>query len=98
MTEAEWLAATDPEPMLEFLRGKASDRKLRLFAVACCGRIRHLLTEPGSLELVTSRERFADGDVNEQSFRTALRDARASEIGMAWSQRVERAGLASVLA
>ena len=34
MTEAEWLAATDPEPMLEFLCGKASDRKLRLFTCA----------------------------------------------------------------
>jgi hypothetical protein len=36
MTEDEWLAATDPQEMLLFLRnsGKASERRLRLFAAA----------------------------------------------------------------
>ena len=35
MTEAEWNACTEPGPMLEFLRDKAGDRKVRLFSVAC---------------------------------------------------------------
>jgi hypothetical protein len=36
VTEAEWLAETDPAPMLKFLEatGRASDRKLRLLTVA----------------------------------------------------------------
>jgi hypothetical protein len=37
MTDAEWLAATDPASMLEFVRGRANDRQLRLFASAVCG-------------------------------------------------------------
>src|SRR6516162_9218824 len=38
MTEAEWLAATDPTPMLNVLRDRADQRKWRLFAVECCRR------------------------------------------------------------
>ena len=41
MTESEWITATAPQPMLESLRGRADNRKLRLFAVACCRRIWH---------------------------------------------------------
>ena len=36
MTEAEWLACADPEAMVEFLKERASFRKLRLFAIALC--------------------------------------------------------------
>jgi hypothetical protein len=37
VTEAEWLAATDPRPMLRFLRGDISARKLRRFVSGCYG-------------------------------------------------------------
>jgi hypothetical protein len=39
MTEAEWVACTDPEPMLEFVRNKASERKFLLYSVAASCRL-----------------------------------------------------------
>jgi hypothetical protein len=62
MTEAEWLACTQPVPMLGFLRGKASERKLRLFACACCRLVWHLLPEPCH-RLIQAVEGYADKEV-----------------------------------
>jgi hypothetical protein len=59
MTESKWLTCTDPDQMLEFLRDKASNRKLQLFACACRRRIWELLDERGR-EAVEAAERQAD--------------------------------------
>ena len=61
MTEADWMACTNPQPMLEFLRRKASDRKVRLFAVACCRRVWSSLPNEEFRDAVRKAELFADG-------------------------------------
>jgi hypothetical protein len=61
MDEIEWFGGSDPSPMLEFLRGQVSDRKVRLFARACCGRIGHLFADAQDREVLAAIERFADG-------------------------------------
>jgi hypothetical protein len=70
MTEAEWLDCTDPTPMLEFLRGKVSDRKLRLFACACCYKV-WLLLDHRCRKAIESAEGFADGRVVFDQMETA---------------------------
>src|SRR5690349_12221751 len=60
MDEATWLACTNPQPMLEFLWERASDRKLRLFACAWC-RDHYTRLTPEQRQGVEAGERLADG-------------------------------------
>lgn len=75
MTEAEWLSCTDPQPMLKYLRRRASERKLRLFSVACCRQIWSLLDQIGK-QAVECAERYADADATD--------DEQASMENLAW--------------
>ncbi len=65
MTEAQWLACGDAGPMLTFLRGRAGERKVRLFACACCRRLWDLLGSPQARQAVEAAERYADGLADE---------------------------------
>jgi hypothetical protein len=84
VTEAEWLAATNPRPMLEFFRAKSTDRKLLLLAVACCRRIWHLLADERCRHAVMISERTADGLATEADMREAA--------WQAWMAASEAAG------
>ena len=79
MTEAEYFGFHEPGPMLEFLKGKVSERKLRLFACACCRRIQHLFVDERSLNAVRVGELYAD-DLTDRfelvAARNAARDAQ----------------------
>jgi hypothetical protein len=82
MTEAEWLASTDPTPMLEFLRGKASERKVRLLAVAFLRHLQHLLPEDRCGPVLEVAERYADGNVGLKELKRARKRA---EQALSWA-------------
>jgi hypothetical protein len=81
MTEEEWLACTNPEPMLEFVRGKVSDRKLRLYLCCGCRHIAHLFFSPESLTAVDVAERYADGEASNEELDRAEWDAESPTFG-----------------
>jgi hypothetical protein len=88
VTEAEWLDCTDPremmdflygrtskERMLAFLKGRPSDRKARLFAVAVCRRSWHLLTDERGRRAVEVSERYVDGLASSEEMYAAYKAA-----------------------
>jgi hypothetical protein len=90
MTEQEWLTCTNPEPMLKFLKGRASPRKLRLFACACVRRISHMLTDVSARQAVEIAENYADGLLAYAELKRAWNDTSKTlreAKGMTWRVR-----------
>jgi hypothetical protein len=95
MTERQWLAATDPAEMVDWLRdsGKLSERKARLFAVACCKCVWPPLMNERGARAVEVAERYADGGATEADLRRAHNGFHAwvymlREAESWWGQRV----------
>jgi hypothetical protein len=65
MTEQEWLSGTNPLSLREYLRlhHNPSERKLRLLAIACSARFRHLLYDERSRQAVEAANSFVEGKI-----------------------------------
>ena len=83
ITEADWQSCADPRPMRDALRGNASERKLRLYAVACCRQLGPLLKDARITDALDVAERHADGVATRADLEAALQ-------GAARAQRAQR--------
>jgi hypothetical protein len=85
MMEQEWLSCEEPSLMLDYLAGNVVERKLRLFAYACCRRIRRsLFHSVETLLFLELFEHFTDGECPEpplESIQTARWQASS---GLRW--------------
>jgi hypothetical protein len=93
MTEAEWLALTEPPGLDRDFEALRTDlcralefrqddrRKLRLFACACCRRVWDGLTDPRQRQAVEVAERYADGLASHQEMEQARRALHALREG-----------------
>jgi hypothetical protein len=79
LTDSEWVTWADPTEMLKHLEvsGKASQRKLRLFACACCRRIWDALPSEASRRAVEVSARYLDRQVKSGVRQRAEEEARS---------------------
>jgi hypothetical protein len=87
MTEREWWKGSFPAEMLTTL---PSDRKKRLFAVACARSIEHLLHHDRSRQAIAVAEAFADGLASGQELTEAF-DAACKVVRHRGGAEIDRA-------
>jgi hypothetical protein len=80
MNEVEWLTGQDPQAMLSYLGGKVSERRLRLFACACCRRFWPQLRDARARQAVEVSERYAEGQANDVDLAEARERAQLAEM------------------
>jgi len=68
---AEWLECANPTRLMQCERIAATERKFRLFAVACCRRVPALNSDATLAAVVETIERFADRLATEEELRDA---------------------------
>jgi hypothetical protein len=78
--------------MLEFLRGKVSERRCRLFACACCRRIWGWMADERSRQAVEVCEDYADGRAGKKKLAAAAKALDAS-----WPSSLDASSLAAAV-
>lgn len=97
----EWATSIDPRPMVDGLTSRrsapaagradsrAARRKARLFALACCNRVRAMLKDPASLRAVEALEDYASGTGTLENLIAAGRGVRSGAAGAAYAHPLD---------
>jgi hypothetical protein len=75
MTESDWLSCAEPRRMLDHVRGRVGERKLRVFACACVRAVWEHLLDERSQRAVEAAERYADRRGSAEELLAAEREA-----------------------
>jgi hypothetical protein len=70
MSMPDWLMTINPTPMLHYLDGRMSGRKMRLLVAGACLRINHLLPDRCRIA-ATALELYADSLISTEKYREA---------------------------
>jgi hypothetical protein len=95
MTEAEWLACESYTRALSFLKKRVSNRKLRLFACACCRLLGDVLKGEAAYSALAVAEDYADGRTSHDALLAARQAARPTAID--WSDMAGHCARVAVL-
>lgn len=98
MTEVKWLSSDDAPVMLEYILGRVSQRKLRLFAVACARKLSSLLSDKRFRALIDVAERFADGQASPEELEAAGKavDPLLAPMDHAWAWALANEAVATL--
>ena len=64
MNESEWLSNPPLGRMLDYIEDVARERKIRLFALACCRRVECALVDDRSRSALAGLEQYIEGQLN----------------------------------
>ena len=79
MTEHQWLTTSNPWGLIDFVGPKASARKFRLFACACCRQVLNPFVSRLVVGAVTAAEAFADREISADTL-TGIREVVAQVV------------------
>jgi hypothetical protein len=91
VTESEWLAQANAAQMVNFVREKASDRKLRLFACAYARQLLHRVGEYCCDNGLHAAEQLADGLIDHKDWFVAWRQVSDILMDAVQNSQFERA-------